>query len=182
MERTPEETNPKQKLDLPALALVGFAIVVGVLFDSVLGWLCSAAGVAVLVWTLRHPAPEVEVERVVVDRDGVRRFAYSKLFESIRWDDLVQVSIETSSAGPEEEDFFWLLHAHDGTGCLVPMGAAVRARLLPRLQRLPNFDNRCVAMAAGSVEEARFVPWKGERGEGRAIVDAWDELDEPTQK
>ena len=47
--------------------------------------------------------------------------------ESVRWDDLQRVAIQTTDQGPWFEDVWWVLVGAEG-GCLVPQGADVVVR------------------------------------------------------
>ena len=100
-------------------------------------------------------------ERVVLTDSSVTRFRPDGTQESVRWDDLVEVGIVTTDAGPWLEDVFWLLSASDGkTGCAVPQEAEGADKLLEALQKLPGFDNETVIKAMGSTSNARFVCWR----------------------
>lgn len=92
-----------------------------------------------------------------MDERGVRRPLGDGRCEAVTWDDLQKVEIITTSDGPLAEDFFYLLHGSDGTGCAIPEEGA--QALLERLQQLPGFDNEAVILACQSTEEARFVCW-----------------------
>lgn len=120
-------------------------------------------GACALILLLKRLAPTlfaVPRPRVIVDDDGVRRVAGARIVEQARWAELVKVSIMTTDEGPGAEDLFWLLHAADGTGCLVPHEQACEVDLLTHLQRLPGFDNLAVVRATGSTEWAEFVCWE----------------------
>jgi hypothetical protein len=105
--------------------------------------------------------------RIEIDACGVRRVFGRKVIEQIAWDKLVKVSILTTDEGPSAEDFFWLLHAADGTGCVVTNEQACQADLLSRLQRLPGFDNAAVIESSGSTNRAEFVCWQGTAGQAQ---------------
>lgn len=100
-------------------------------------------------------------DRVVVTDDCVRRFRPDGVEESVRWDDLAEVGIITTSEGPWSEDVFWVLIASDGkSGCAVPQGAEGSDALLEALQKLHGFDNEAVIKAMGSTADAKFTCWK----------------------
>jgi hypothetical protein len=81
--------------------------------------------------------------------------------ETIRWDDLHEVSIVTTDAGPFNDDVFWLLVASDGkSGCAVPGSSDGSDQLLKRLQQLPGFDNEALIKAMSSTSNAKFICWK----------------------
>ncbi len=100
-------------------------------------------------------------DRLLITDDGVRRFRPDGLEESVRWEDLAEVGVITTSEGPFVEDVFWILIAQDGKGgCAIPQGAEGTDKLLEALQRLDGFDNEAVIQAMASTADARFVCWK----------------------
>lgn len=101
-----------------------------------------------------------------IDAEGVFRDLGGGEREQVLWKDLVRVWIQTTADGPFSEDFFWVLAAANGTGCVVAGGYA--GELLSRLQRLPRFDNAQVIRASQCTSEAKFPCWSGEAGEGLA--------------
>jgi hypothetical protein len=114
------------------------------------GWEARATGAA------RAPDPD----RVVVDQVGVGRRLPDGRHEAVGWDDLVEVAIRTTPAGPWQEDMFFLLTGRDGGGVAVPQGEAVARDLLGWLQALPGFDNQQLVEAMGCAEDAMFVCWR----------------------
>ncbi len=127
----------------------------------------AAVCVAILLAKRLRPSLfETPKARLILDADGARRTLGERIVEQVRWDQLVRISIVTTDDGPGAEDFFWLLHAGDGTGCLVPHGQACELDLLARLQRLPRFDNSAVIRASGSASREQFLCWEGVPGEG----------------
>ena len=60
--------------------------------------------------------------------------------ESVEWDDLKAVVIETTNEGPFVTDVYWLLIGTQ-SGCLIPQGAIGEDALIKKLQTLPGFDN-----------------------------------------
>jgi hypothetical protein len=79
--------------------------------------------------------------------------------ESVTWDDLELVAIETTDEGPYLTDFFWYLIGAQG-GCVVPLGATGENALIERLRALPGFDNDAVTQAAASTSNHKFICWK----------------------
>lgn len=100
-----------------------------------------------------------------IDAEGVRRLWQGAVVEAVRWDELVMVQIATTSDGPYTEDFFFLLHAADGSGCAVPNALACQHDLFGRLQRLPGFDHLAVIAASGTTDDAIFTCWQGTPGD-----------------
>lgn len=112
--------------------------------------------------------PDVRIE---IDERGVRRMQGEAVVEGVDWDALVKVSIITTDAGPLFEDFFWVLHAEDGSGCVVPNQHAYELKLLERLQRLAGFDHEAVIAASGSTAGAQLLCWEGAPGEASAAAE-----------
>ena len=79
--------------------------------------------------------------------------------ESVSWDDLRAVVIETTDEGPYASDVFWHL-AGDKSGCIVPLGATGEDAMIERLQALANFDNEAFIEAMSSTSNRRFVCWQ----------------------
>jgi hypothetical protein len=96
---------------------------------------------------------------VEVDQAGVSSRRPGGLTESVLWEDLSAVFIETTDQGPFEPDLFWILVGED-SGCVVPIGAVGEEDLLNALQGLPGFDNEAVMAAMTSVTNQRFTCWK----------------------
>lgn len=81
--------------------------------------------------------------------------------ETVRWDELAAVVIETNDSGPLGMDVWWLLVPRDSeSGCVVPQGARGEDRLLSRLQELSGFDNEALIAAMSCTDNQRFVCWK----------------------
>jgi hypothetical protein len=80
--------------------------------------------------------------------------------ESLNWDDLKIVVIETNDEGPYSADVFWYL-AGEQTGCVVPLGATGEDDMVKRLQALPGFDNEAFGKAMASTSKHRFIVWQG---------------------
>lgn len=98
-----------------------------------------------------------------IDGHGVTCALDDGSVERVAWRDLVEVALVTVDEGPFDEDLYFMLGDAEGGGCTVP--GAQAARLLPRLQRLPGFDNRQVMRAADCVDDGRFVCWRGMPGQ-----------------
>jgi hypothetical protein len=83
----------------------------------------------------------------------------SGLVESVDWDDLRVVLIETTDDGPFAADVFWML-AGDNSGCVVPLGAAGEDEMIAKLQALPGFNNEAVIEAMSSTGNRSFLCWR----------------------
>ena len=96
---------------------------------------------------------------VTFDDTAVRRVSPEGGVEEVRWDDLAEVRIVTTSDGPFSENVHWLLVRSDGEGIAV-QGSSVKDDLLGRLQALPGFDHEQMALAMGSTDDAQFLCWQ----------------------
>jgi hypothetical protein len=152
------------------IVTAGLAVVVVAVMPGLTGntRAVAIAGLILTIVLLGRQMPPRQAWSLIVDARGVRRLRGEEVFESVAWSRLVGVSILTTSDGPYAEDFFFALHAADGTGCLVPQELAVTTDLLVRLQRLPGFDNMAVVTASGSTSDAQFWCWRGTEGQGLA--------------
>ena len=116
------------------------------------------AGALCALTTFWDP-PEVR-DRVTFDSEQIMRRLPNGKVEAVRWSDLRQVGIMTTSDGPAAEDVFFMLFGKGDSGCAVPQSAVGADELLARLQRLPGFDNEAVVRAMGSTSEDFFLCWK----------------------
>ena len=96
---------------------------------------------------------------VSFDDESVTCSLRGGLVETVQWSDLQVVYIQTTGAGPALDDVFWVLGGGK-SGCVVPSEAEGVDLLLPRLQRLPNFDNQAVIEAMSCTENREFVCWR----------------------
>ena len=81
--------------------------------------------------------------------------------ESVRWDDLRFVIVETNDTGPIGTDVWWILGGSNAkSGCVVPQGATGEKELLRALQNLDGFDNKALIDAMTCVHNRRFLCWK----------------------
>lgn len=104
--------------------------------------------------------PENEAETIEIDDVGVARTVGS-INERILWDDVDEIRIITTDGGPYAEDVFFAIVDGNQKGCLVPHDAAVRLKLLERLQaRFNGLNDEAVIKAMGSTSNATFLIWK----------------------
>jgi hypothetical protein len=93
--------------------------------------------------------------------------------ESVRWDELDAVLIETNDSGPIGMDVLWLLVGRGArSGCVVPQGAKGERELFDALQRLPGFDNAQVIEAMGCTDNRKFLCWRRSTDEPPATTPA----------
>jgi hypothetical protein len=105
-----------------------------------------------------RPSPE-ERTRVEFDDTGVRCVRPDGRTDSISWNELQLVAIETNDAGPYLEDFYYYLEGSE-YGFYIPNAAQGHNVFVRRLQLLAGFDDDAFGKALGSTENARFVCWK----------------------
>jgi len=99
---------------------------------------------------------------VTFDEEGVHCKRPNGKDESIRWDKLDALLIETNDEGPFLPDVFWLLLTRDmSSGCVIPQGATGEQELLEEMQRrLSGFDNRMLIAAMSSTDNGKFLIWE----------------------
>ena len=100
---------------------------------------------------------------VAVTSDGVTVVRSGAAAAGVRWSQLVEVAVVTTSAGPLADDVFVMLRVADRSSCLVPNPVATE--LVRWLVRLPGFDHDKFIAAMGSTSEASFVCWTGRPGD-----------------
>lgn len=77
---------------------------------------------------------------------------------SIQWNAVKGIFIETTDEGPFSADVFWLV-ADDKGSLKIPQGATGEQELLDHLQKLPGFDNEMLIKAMGSTDNQIFPVW-----------------------
>jgi hypothetical protein len=107
--------------------------------------------------------PLAEQISVAVTSDGVTVVRPAAAPAGVRWSQLVEVAVVTTSAGPLADDAFLVLRGADAHTCLVPNPVATE--LVRWSVRLPGFDHERFIAAMGSTSEAAFVCWTGRPGE-----------------
>ena len=81
--------------------------------------------------------------------------------QSVPFEDLRGVMIETNDSGPVGTDVWWLLFgADDQIACAFPLGATGEKEAVGRLSSLPGFDHEAMIMAMGSTTNAVFAVWR----------------------
>lgn len=80
--------------------------------------------------------------------------------QSIDWDSVLSVAIETNDSGPWGADVWWLLEGADKR-IAYPQGATGDTEMLAQYPaRFPGFIDEQVIQAMGSTDNARFVCWE----------------------
>ena len=109
--------------------------------------------------------PLAERAYVVTIEDGIITHRRPDgVTESVRFDSLRAVIIETNDLGPLVPDVFWILAGEGTSGCYIPQGATGDSQLLELLQTLPGFDNGQFITAMGSTSCQKFLVWQREAG------------------
>ena len=94
------------------------------------------------------------------DEEKITHSRRDGTLETVRWDELVEITIMTTGDGPFSGDLVWILSGAPTSGCTVPGDADGIEELLVRLQQLPSFDNEAVVSAMGSTSLAHFLCWR----------------------
>ena len=98
---------------------------------------------------------------ITVNENEVRCQRPSGETESVTWDDLDAVIVETNDTGPWGADVLWLLFGKNGSsGCVIPQGATGEQTLLNKLQSLPGFDNEQLIAAMSCTDNQKFLCWR----------------------
>lgn len=79
--------------------------------------------------------------------------------ESLAWNDLEVLAIETTDEGPFVADVFWNFQGKTSR-LVVPLGATGDEAMLTRVQSLPGFDNEMLVKAMTSTSNERFILWR----------------------
>jgi hypothetical protein len=81
--------------------------------------------------------------------------------KTIKWRDLIEVSIITTDQGPFIDDvYFHLRGPTENQELRIPQGAVGTDRLVERLQALPKFQNEEMIKAMTSTANNHFICWK----------------------
>ena len=79
--------------------------------------------------------------------------------EQIKWADINQIWIVTTSTGPFMPDVFLALMG-EKSGCLIPQGAKGYQEIYDIVSKYKNFDYENVIKSMLCTEDARFILWK----------------------
>jgi hypothetical protein len=100
-------------------------------------------------------------EVVTMTDEEITRILPNGESESVRFDDLIEVSIVTTDQGPFVEDLFYVLRGHNGAA-IIGLDWACRLNLLGKIAPLPKFDLEETIRASSSCENNVFVLWSEE--------------------
>lgn len=78
--------------------------------------------------------------------------------DEVRWDALTEVSLVTTSDGPDAEDVFLVCNHSDGPDTV--LGLDEVGGVLARMQALPGFDNDAFISAMGAGKDGVAVLWR----------------------
>jgi hypothetical protein len=85
----------------------------------------------------------------------------SKEPESIKWDAIIGIAIETNDQGPFVEDVYWLLASEEKV-IKYPSEATGSEEMLKRLQEIPTFNNESLIEAMTCTDNKTFILWDHE--------------------
>lgn len=85
----------------------------------------------------------------------------SKEPESIKWDAIIGIAIETNDRGPFVEDVYWLLASKEKV-ISYPSEATGTEEMLKRLQEIPTFNNERLIEAMTCTDNQTFILWDHE--------------------
>lgn len=134
------------------------------LFGNAEPWVPITFAIGAALIALRPKLRNIEYETVQVNEAGVLRVDGTTRQE-VRWEDVSEIRIVSSNAGPWREDLFYTLDGVDGAACVVPYEAALRTGLLEVLQRrFPELDQGAYHDALQSGARRHFVLWRKSPG------------------
>jgi len=98
---------------------------------------------------------------IIVDKNGVRINRLNGKTEEIKWDEIGEVSIITTSDGPFTDDVYLCLHSTDDkTGCAIPSTVNGYNEVYDIVSKYEGFDFKTVIEAMSCATDAKFTLWK----------------------
>lgn len=98
---------------------------------------------------------------VLIDQEGVRVTRMSSKTEEIKWNDIGEISIITTSEGPFMEDVYLCLSSIDGKyGCAVPSMVEGYIEVYDRVSKFEGFNFQKVIEAMSCTTDAKFIVWE----------------------
>jgi hypothetical protein len=95
------------------------------------------------------------------DAESVSRTMADGRHEAVRWDEVVEVGVFTTSVGVHRDDgVVIVLHGPGDQGCLMPSRLAVEHGVIERLHALPGFDSRRLIAAMEAPPPSRSTCWE----------------------
>ena len=95
--------------------------------------------------------------RAVTTEDGIACEHPRRAREFIRWADVEEIAIRTTSDGPRLPDM-WILFISENGGCSIPTEAANFDAVFEALKRFHGFDFGC--FLRGGTNDQLHVGWK----------------------
>jgi hypothetical protein len=95
--------------------------------------------------------------RSIITEEGIACEHPRREREFIRWADVREIAIRTTSEGPWQPDV-WVLFVGDTGGCSVPTEAAGFDAVFESLKRFHGFDFGC--FLKGGTDDALHVGWR----------------------
>jgi hypothetical protein len=114
----------------------------------------AGLGAAVLLLGLRVRSSQRRLAHLTADSTGLTIGPG----EQIPWTEVLEVRVETTDAGPYDEDLFLVVIARGRAALRIP--SPVVPRVLPQVQRLPGFDNETLIKSMSCADKAMFVCWR----------------------
>jgi hypothetical protein len=119
-----------------------------------------ALGIAMRRIDGTHRLAAAATVEVQVDGNTVARTLGDGRHEEVRWDEVLEVEVLTTSVGVHKEDGVLIVLAGEGErGCLLPSRVAVEHGVIERLHALPGFDARRLIDAMERPPPSRTTCW-----------------------
>ncbi len=101
---------------------------------------------------------EESLYHVSITEEGVFSEHPAEGKKSIAWNELVKVSIRTTSDGPFRPDCFWVLSSKENE-LVIPSGATGEEKLRDFIFALPDFDHMRFIASMGMTSDMEFPCW-----------------------
>lgn len=101
----------------------------------------------------------ITVKNIQLSPDHVGFESAPKTFNNIKWDEILEILVETNDQGPFADDVFFVLVTRD-VEIKIPHSDSNAEELFMRLQNFEGFDDEVFIEAISSAENKRFVCWK----------------------
>lgn len=150
--------NWKQAAGSAAFALLTVAMAL----QQPFWWLCVGFWTCCFVLSIYQR--KGWVNELVLDEVGITRHfglgGNPMAVESVAWNDVQRILIETTDAGPWGEDFFFVICGQGRNGVVVGNDLAVAQGLLDELQRrFMGINNEMIIQASGCTVNQMFPIW-----------------------
>ncbi len=131
-----------------------------------LGWVVLVVGLSLLIAGLQRARvrPRSGGPGVVELDEGQLSYLHPENGAIVTLPAVIRIEIETTGAGPVEDDLFWRFFQNNGYRARIPASAVGGERLFDSLAGFPGADYQKVIEASGSTEPHVFVIWQKEAG------------------